>query len=134
MNGFSLILVSISDTVIICNICVDIPLSQVRVDGGLLRSDLLIQFQADLLEIEVARAANLEATSKGAAMAAAYGVGMCDAGIMTSDEDVVVFRPKMSKMELEKKRKMWKKAIERSMAWIKPDEIGDSSESSEVEF
>ncbi|KAH0794115.1 glycerol kinase [Histomonas meleagridis] len=114
--------------------CVDIPLSRVRVDGGLSRSDLLIQFQADLLEIEVARAANVEATSKGAAIAAAYGVGMSDAGIVKSDEDVVVFKPKMSKNELEKKRKMWKKAVERSMEWIEPDEIGDSGESSEYEF
>ena len=101
---------------------IESPLSEVRVDGGLSRSDLLIQFQADLLEINVKRAANVEATSRGAAMAAAYGMGLHGAGLVHKEEEGNVFKPKMSQNERERRKKMWKKAIERSMDWFEAEE------------
>ena len=102
--------------------CVDIPLGQVRVDGGLSRSDLLIQFQADLLGIAIKRGANVVATSKGAAIAAVIGLGLKDAGIISNDDDLSTFIPKMSPREVEFKQKMWRKAIQRSMQWIEPED------------
>jgi glycerol kinase len=102
--------------------CVDMPLTMVRVDGGLARSDLLLQFQADVLGIEVRRSANLEATSRGAAIAAAYGVGLVGAGIIHNDDECMIFQPTMEMAERERRQKMWKKALARSMDWIEPDE------------
>ena len=86
------------------------------------RSDLLIQFQADLLGIAIKRGANVEATSKGAAIAAVIGLGLKDAGIISNDDDLSTFIPKMSPREVEFKQKMWRKAIQRSMQWTEPED------------
>ena len=102
--------------------CIDLPLSEIRVDGGLSRSDLLLQFQADLLDLDVLRGYNVEATSKGAAIAAAYGIGMVGAGIITGDEECKTFSPCMSERRRERKLKMWKKAVQRSMDWVEEHE------------
>ena len=52
------------------------PLSELRVDGGAARNDLLMQFQADLLGVPVLRPANTETTAFGAAALAGLGVGL----------------------------------------------------------
>ncbi|EAC9852481.1 glycerol kinase, partial [Listeria monocytogenes] len=52
---------------------IDIPL--LKVDGGAAKNDLLMQFQADILDIDVQRAANLETTALGAAYLAGLAVG-----------------------------------------------------------
>lgn len=106
----------------------NMPLSEVKVDGGLARSDLLLQFQADLLGIDVKRAANVEATSRGAAIAAAYGVGLLSAGIIHSEQDCCSFSPKMSGKERARRQRMWKKAVARSMDWIDDDEEREEEE------
>jgi glycerol kinase len=98
--------------------CIDSPLTVVKVDGGLARSDLLLQFQSDMLGIEVSRAANVEGTSRGAAIAAAIGIGMFGAGIVTNNEECKVFTPNMTPAERERRQKMWAKAVARSMDWI----------------
>jgi glycerol kinase len=110
--------------------CVDMEITSVRVDGGLARSDLLLQFQADMLGIEVRRAANVEATSRGAAIAAAFGVGLFGAGIVHNDEECKVFRPTMGSTERERKQRMWEKAVSRSMDWIE-DETKEEEEEKE---
>ncbi|OHT09386.1 glycerol kinase family protein [Tritrichomonas foetus] len=109
----------------------DSPLTEVRVDGGLSRSDLLIQFQADLLEIDVKRAANVEATSRGAAIAAAHGIGLHGAGIVHNEEGCTVFKPKMQQKERARRTKMWRKAIQRSMDWFEPEEEDYDAEGTE---
>lgn len=52
---------------------IDIPL--LKVDGGAAMNNYLMQFQADILGIEIERAANLETTSLGAAYMAGLGIG-----------------------------------------------------------
>ncbi len=52
-----------------------IPLSELRVDGGAAANNLLMQFQADLLQIPVIRPASVETTAKGAAYLAGLAVG-----------------------------------------------------------
>ena len=96
----------------------DMTFSEVRVDGGLSRSDLLLQIQSDLLNLDVLRGSNVEATSKGAAIAATYGIGMMGAGIITGEEEFKTFRPNMSENIRNKKRNLWKKAVLRSFDWI----------------
>jgi len=100
----------------------DVPLNEVRVDGGLSRSDLLLQFQADMLNIDIIRSSNIEATSKGASIAAAMGIGMLGAGIVSGDGECKTFRPSMSPQMRLKKQIGWKKAIERSLDWSIPHE------------
>jgi len=107
--------------------CADMPLTAVRVDGGLATLDLLVQFQADVLDIEVRRASNCEATSRGAAITAAYGIGLVDAGIIHNDEECVVFTPSMGAKKRGRLQRMWKKAVARSMDWIEPDDDDDDS-------
>lgn len=52
------------------------PLHELRVDGGAAANDLLLQLQADLLELPVVRPANLETTAWGAALLAGLAVGL----------------------------------------------------------
>ena len=52
------------------------PFSELRVDGGAARNDLLMQFQADILGVPVLRPANTETTAFGAAALAGLGVGL----------------------------------------------------------
>jgi len=51
----------------------DIPLKTMRVDGGVSRSDLMLQFQSDLLQIEIERPPSSEMTAFGAALLAGLG-------------------------------------------------------------
>ena len=52
------------------------PLGELRVDGGAATNDLLMQFQADVLGIRVARPTNVETTAQGAAFLAGLGCGL----------------------------------------------------------
>ncbi|HGC7069477.1 TPA: glycerol kinase GlpK [Streptococcus agalactiae] len=52
-----------------------IDIQQLRVDGGAAMNNLLMQFQADILGIDIARAKNLETTALGAAFLAGLSVG-----------------------------------------------------------
>ncbi len=52
------------------------PLRRLRVDGGAAANDLLMQFQADVAEVDVERPVDLESTARGAAMLAGIGAGV----------------------------------------------------------
>ena len=64
------------DVVEVMNRESDIPLSELRVDGGASRNDFLMQFQADLLGVPVDRPALIETTAAGAAYLAGLAVGV----------------------------------------------------------
>ena len=55
-----------------------VPVPHVCVDGGASRNDLLMQFQADVIERELRRPSNIDTTAAGAGMMAALGVGLLD--------------------------------------------------------
>jgi glycerol kinase len=98
------------------------PLSELRVDGGAARNDLLMQFQADLLGVPVLRPANTETTAFGAAALAGLGVGFWQsqeelATLWTLDKR---FEPQMGRDEAAKRRARWSQAVERSRAWAQP--------------
>lgn len=107
----------------------ELPITEVRVDGGLSKSNLLLQFQADVLGISVKRPSNVEATSRGAAIAAAIGSGLNEAVLKEDERYFTVFTPKMRHRERRKRTRMWKKAIQRSMDWV--DEYDDYDEYSD---
>jgi glycerol kinase len=98
------------------------PLSELRVDGGAARNELLLQFQADLLCVPVLRPTNTETTAFGAAALAGLG-----AGFWGSQSELSAlwklerrFEPQMSPGEAAHRRARWSLAVERSRAWALP--------------
>jgi glycerol kinase len=94
-------------------------LSELRVDGGGARNDLLLQFQADLLGVPVLRPANTETTAFGAAALAGLGIGMWQ-----SESELAAlwslerrFEPCMSGDEVAVRRARWAQALARSRGW-----------------
>jgi glycerol kinase len=97
----------------------DIPLSQLRVDGGAARNNMLMQFHADLLQIPVVRPATTETTSLGAAYLAGLAVGFWkDLGEIERQWKVdKEFQPQRSKADVGALRGRWHKALGRAKAW-----------------
>tara|TARA_B110000208_G_scaffold184376_1_gene238194 strand:- start:145 stop:1761 length:1617 start_codon:yes stop_codon:yes gene_type:complete len=98
-----------------------------RVDGGMTASALLMQFQADLLELPVQRPAVKETTALGAAFAAGLAVGFW------SDLDELrglwqlksEWRPTMDARKRAKLLRKWHKAVQRSLDWVDDDDEGE---------
>ncbi len=99
----------------------NIELKELRVDGGASKNDLLMQIQADLLGIPVARAKTTEATALGVAYLAGLG-----AQIWRSTNEIApqwerekTFEPTISQDEREELMANWARAVERSRGWAK---------------
>jgi glycerol kinase len=114
-------------------------LQKLRVDGGMCKSDLLLQIQADLLNIVVERPKDVETTSRGAAWAAIHGLRLSrpsslpttltapsgdewwsldsSDGVACATSHSTQFFPKLSAVEREKRFAFWKKAVQRSFNW-----------------
>jgi glycerol kinase len=99
-----------------------IRLQELRADGGAARSDLLLQIQADLLQRPVVRPGSVETTALGAAFLAgmATGVWRDRAELAAQWKAAGRFTPQGSPGDHERLRTGWRKAIERSKAWIEP--------------
>jgi glycerol kinase len=95
------------------------PLSELRVDGGASRNDLLMQFQADLLGVPVLRPTNTETTAFGAAALAGLGIGFWQSqSELTSLWKLEKrFEPNMPREDVARRRDRWRQAVERSRAW-----------------
>jgi glycerol kinase len=98
-----------------------IDIKEMKVDGGAVRNEWLMQFQADLLDADVVRPVNPEATVMGAAYMAGLG-----SEYWSSPEEAFatlkvekVFKPKMSAADREKMYKGWTKAVQHAMGWLK---------------
>jgi len=97
-----------------------VKLAALKVDGGMVRNELLMQFQADILGVPVIRPKIAETTSLGAAYAAGLAIGFWS----TQEElrenwDVdKVWKPKMSPEVRERLYKGWLKAVERTFDWV----------------
>lgn len=94
-------------------------IERLRVDGGMTRNDLLMQFQADILAIPVVRPRVIETTALGAAFAAGLGVG-----VWSSTEEIAAlwqeehrYEPRMPEAERSEKYRLWQKALTRSFGW-----------------
>ena len=87
----------------------ELNLTELRVDGYLSKNDIFIQFQSDILNMEIIRSNNIESSSKGAAIAAIYGIGMIGHNILIEKEEFKFFKPLMNeKIRIKKKKKMEK--------------------------
>ncbi|HEX6123464.1 MAG TPA: glycerol kinase GlpK, partial [Ktedonobacterales bacterium] len=101
-----------------------IPLTELRVDGGMVANDWLMQFQADILGVNVQRPVVAETTALGAA----YLAGLAT-GFWSGLEDVArnwavdrVFAPRMPAEERARLYRGWRRAVERARAWATPEE------------
>ena len=95
------------------------PLGALRVDGGAAVNDLMMQFQADVLRVPVVRPRVTETTALGAAYLAGLAVGFW-AGpddLRSKRKGDVRFEPAMPSDEAASRRRMWKRAVERSRGW-----------------
>ncbi len=97
-----------------------IELTEMRVDGGAAVNDLLMQFQADLLGIAVVRPTVTETTALGAAFLAGLAIGywQSEAEIAALWSRERTFSPTISPVEAEEKMRGWRRAVERSRAWV----------------
>jgi glycerol kinase len=97
-----------------------IPIKELRVDGGMVANELLMQFQADILGVPVVRPRITETTALGAAYAAGLAVGY-----WSSREELERnwgidkrWTPRMRDADRERLYGSWKKAVTRSFDWI----------------
>jgi len=98
-----------------------IPLQELRVDGGAAANNLLLQFQADLLQVPVIRPKVLETTALGAA-----GLAGLAAGFWKDPSDLSpaggaerVFEPARPPEEMAERRGRWTDALRRARDWEK---------------
>ena len=97
-----------------------VDLTSLKVDGGMVYNELLMQFQADVLDVPVIRPTVAETTSLGAAYAAGLATGF-----WSEVEDLRAnwgkdkeWQPQMDPQEREKEYAFWKKAVTRTFDWI----------------
>jgi glycerol kinase len=98
----------------------EIGLTELRVDGGASRNDLLMQFQADVLGVPVVRPVVTETTALGAACLAGLAVGYWQ-----SQEEIAAqwqvqrrFEPQMQPDERLQRMHDWRRAVERARQWL----------------
>ena len=97
-----------------------VTLKELKVDGGMVYNELLMQFQADCLQVPVIRPKVAETTALGAAYAAGLAVGF-----WSSYDDLrqnwgkdAEWTPKMSADEIETEYAQWKKAVTKTFDWV----------------
>ncbi|MBD7957386.1 glycerol kinase GlpK [Microbacterium sp. Sa4CUA7] len=100
-----------------------IPLAELRVDGGMVANELLMQFQADQLGVDVLRPTVIETTALGAAYAAGIAVGFWDGqeSVTENWSEAQRWTPSMPVAEREKLFRNWKKAVSRTFSWVDDD-------------
>lgn len=102
--------------------CADsgVDLQRLKVDGGMVVNELLMQFQADLLDVPVIRPRVAETTALGAAYAAGLAVGFwSNVDELRSNWSAHHgWNPSMDACVREAHIAQWKKAVERSLGWI----------------
>jgi len=100
-----------------------VDLTRLKVDGGMVGNNLLMQFQSDILDVPVIRPTITETTALGAAYAAGLAVGY-----WTSQDDLrqnwsvdQTWEPGMAAEERETAYKRWQKAVTRTFDWVEDD-------------
>ena len=100
-----------------------VPLTELRVDGGMVANDALMQFQADILGVDVVRPKVIETTALGAAYAAGLAVGFWN----DTDElgrnwdEGKRWSPQMGDDERQRQMRLWKKAVTKTFDWVDSD-------------
>lgn len=102
-----------------------VDLTALKVDGGMVMNETLMQFQADLLRVPVVRPKVIETTALGAAYAAGLAVGFWSSQdeLVANWEEDKRWEPTMDEEEAERALRLWKKAVERSRDWVDEDVV-----------
>jgi glycerol kinase len=97
-----------------------VKLTALKVDGGMVFNDLLMQFQADVLGVPVIRPKVAETTALGAAYAAGLATGFWKEveDLRKNWQKDHEWQPKMDPATREKDLKLWKKAVTRTFDWV----------------
>ncbi|WP_102509498.1 glycerol kinase GlpK [Sanguibacter massiliensis] len=100
-----------------------VPLKELKVDGGMVANELLMQFQADILDVEVVRPKVAETTALGAAYAAGIAVGFWNGEQDVRDNWAEGGRwtPTMEADERDRQYRLWKKAVTKTLDWVDDD-------------
>ncbi|NUU17320.1 glycerol kinase GlpK [Cellulomonas humilata] len=100
-----------------------VDLTELKVDGGMVQDELLMQFQADILGVPVVRPKVAETTALGAAYAAGIAVGFWN-----GEQDVIDnwaedkrWEPTMDSGERDRQYRLWKKAVTKTFDWVDDD-------------
>jgi glycerol kinase len=100
-----------------------VELTELKVDGGMVGNELLMQFQADILGVDVVRPTIAETTALGAAYAAGIAVGFWQ-----GEQDVIDnwsegqrWSPAMPEEDRERLYRNWKKAVTKTFDWVDAD-------------
>ena len=100
-----------------------VPLTSLKVDGGMTGNELLMQFQADILNVPVIRPVVAETTALGAAYAAGLATGF-----WTGEQDIrdnwakdKQWDPAMDEATREREYRNWKKAVTKTFDWVDAD-------------
>ncbi|NBX22999.1 MAG: glycerol kinase [Microbacteriaceae bacterium] len=100
-----------------------VPLTELKVDGGMVVNNLLMQFQSDIVRVPVVRPRIIETTALGAAFAAGLAVGYWS----SRDELRKLWQedsrwiPQMQVAESERLMRVWSKAVSKSAGWVDDD-------------
>jgi len=100
-----------------------VPLTELKVDGGMIANNLLMQFQADILGVPVVRPVVAETTALGAAYAAGLAVGFWSDldDLRKNWQEDSRWEPKMEEEERERLLRNWKKAVTKTFDWVDED-------------
>ena len=95
-------------------------INTLNVDGGACVSNVMMQFQADILNTKVCRPKNVETTALGAAYLAGLAVGFWKSKeeILERRETDKIFEPSMNDERRTELYSGWKKAVERAKNWV----------------
>ena len=97
-----------------------VALKKLKVDGGMVANELLMQFQADILNVPVIRPTVTETTALGAAYAAGLAVGYwSDTNELRQNWSVdKIWEPEMETVERQSGISNWKKAVSKTFDWM----------------
>ena len=96
-----------------------LALKFLKVDGGASNNDFLMQFQSDILNVNIDRPKVVETTALGAAYLAGLAVGFYESKDAIKEQWKVasVFNPKISEDDRDKLYRGWNKAVGRTLSW-----------------
>ena len=100
-----------------------VPLTELKVDGGATANSLLLQFQADILDVPVVRPVVAETTALGAAYAAGLAVGYWANldDLRSNWQEGRRWTPNLAADERERLYRNWKKAVTKTLGWVDAD-------------
>ncbi len=100
-----------------------VDLTELKVDGGMIANNTLMQFQADILGVPVVRPVVAETTALGAAYAAGLAVGVWGSldELRANWQEDSRWTPNMDDSERERQLRNWKKAVTKTFDWVDDD-------------